>query len=711
MKKILLIVTILSLSLSLTAWAGIDFNGSDDRLQVPDSSDFSFGDGSDDSPFSVSCWFKFTASSAAQALIAKYYSASREWYVYINSAEQLMFLCYDEVNNKYIARRYTAILDAATWYQVVCTYDGTSASSGMNIYLNGVVVDDLSVDNLPYTAMSDVTTPLTIGSAQAQSFYDGEITEVAVWDVELSATEAAILGKSKVKRMPLQIRPSNLVAYYPMDDHTSSGSLSRFISDANCMGAWAMTGWDVSTNQVAHYYMNDDAADTHVDDNEETYDGTLDGGDNTQDLSVAGKINEAFNFNGTDDEVDCNFAADAAGGPSEKSAYSISAWINSDVADSNKGIVAFWDGTDGIILQTTSGGGEGILVMVGLGTDFANVNVQIDDDWHHLVLVYDGSLTGNANRLKLYYDGSVQTLTFGGSANIPATIPASSAEAKIGEVGTLGRNFDGLIDDVRFFDEALTQAKIDGLYLADTGTELNEGFELDLSGEGETLTETGGTIPTDAHCIVGATSRDFELGDTEWLAHADGGSTDISGADQAITVCAWIWLETSTINSGVVTKYDSNTDDMQYMLYVSTGNIPTFLVSNDGSANKAATSALIGDGHWYHIAGVYNDTDIRCYTDGVVGTPVAATTGIYDGTEEFQIGNFTGVGGVTRSFDGLIDDVMVFDRELSATEIYEIYEEGRIEYKDMSSNKHHGKFMWKAGPNGIKTPETVLSYP
>jgi hypothetical protein len=71
-----------------------------------------------------------------------------------------------------------------------------------------------------------------------------------------------------------------------------------------------------------------------------------------------------------------------------------------------------------------------------------------------------------------------------------------------------------------------------------------DGNETDRSGEGETLTETSGTIPTSADVPSGYSgkSRDFEQEDTEMLAHIDGGSTDINGADQALSICFWVKL-------------------------------------------------------------------------------------------------------------------------------------------------------------------------
>lgn len=78
-----------------------------------------------------------------------------------------------------------------------------------------------------------------------------------------------------------------------------------------------------------------------------------------------------------------------------------------------------------------------------------------------------------------------------------------------------------------------------------------------------------------------------------------------------------------------------------------------------------------------HLACVYNDTDIRIYVDGVLDTgadnPKAHTTGIFNSNASFIVGDG---GGLTNEFDGLIDEVIIFDRALSAAEILNIYNDG-----------------------------------
>ena len=204
--------------------------------------------------------------------------------------------------------------------------------------------------------------------------------------------------------------------------------------------------------------------------------------------------------------------------------------------------------------------------------------------------------------------------------------------------------------------------------------------EIDISGNDEHLTETSGTIPY----ISGkeGNARDFEAGDTEYLTHADGGSTDISGVDQEISICAWINLETKDTTQHIVSKYIWSPSDKQYDLYIDSNNNINFKLSNDGTANYLAIGGTaLSTSTWYHICGIYNDIDIRVYVDGNLDSngadnPKTYSYGIHDSDFKFTIGAYGGDGTNLGYMDGIIDEVAIFNRALTSTEVSDIYNNG-----------------------------------
>jgi len=209
----------------------------------------------------------------------------------------------------------------------------------------------------------------------------------------------------------------------------------------------------------------------------------------------------------------------------------------------------------------------------------------------------------------------------------------------------------------------------------------NGGDETDRSGEGETLTQASGTIPTSATVPSGysGTSRDFEAGDTEHLSHVDEGSTEINGANQAITLAAWVKLESLSADGVAISKWDTGSE-RQYRLYYESSDSKLYFVLSDNGTNETncvSNTSFSGDTDWHHIAAVYNDTDMRIYIDGSLDSngadnPKTYSAGIDNSTSQFRLG--ADING--NRLDGLLDEVAIFDRELSSTEISNLYNDG-----------------------------------
>jgi hypothetical protein len=203
----------------------------------------------------------------------------------------------------------------------------------------------------------------------------------------------------------------------------------------------------------------------------------------------------------------------------------------------------------------------------------------------------------------------------------------------------------------------------------------DEGDETDRGGNtSNTLTQTSGTIPLSETKVFGTYSRDFEAGDTEYLAHADGLATDINGADATMSICMWVNPESLDGTRYFAGKYLTSNGSRQYALAILSGAAgkPAFLISHDGTnvTTVTYTDAML-TGNWYHICGVYNDANIYVYVNGdSVSTNL--TTGIYNGDQEFKIGS----GGAPSYWDGLIDEVGIWSRALSSEEITDIMNNG-----------------------------------
>lgn len=167
---------------------------------------------------------------------------------------------------------------------------------------------------------------------------------------------------------------------------------------------------------------------------------------------TTGKFGNALEFSGTN-YVLCGNVLDVT------SKLTVAAWVkDSGVSDGD--VVGKYQAMDKrwhIYLDSKGVHGSKLIYWNIGGWNYATSPTSaIGTDWHELAMVYDGTQSGNANRLKAYIDGSLVALTYYGT--IPATMPAITANLTMGGLGTAGTTyfFKGLIDEVRIWDDALT---------------------------------------------------------------------------------------------------------------------------------------------------------------------------------------------------------------------------------------------------------------
>ena len=215
MKKIAII---LSLIVSICAQKGpvLEFDGTDDYvdLGVISSTNFTNAD------FSIQTWVK-TTSSKAQSILVKG-DGNGAWEagekaLYMETAGYPWFVGYD---NEYIPGTGLTINDGL-WHHIVVTWGGYTGSldSGIPaIYVDG----EKSTGDPSYMAVTGDNSEdkIYIGKAEAweaQNDFDGNIDEVAIWNIALSESEIQSIMTS-----PPSGNESNLVGYWNFNEGTGT---------------------------------------------------------------------------------------------------------------------------------------------------------------------------------------------------------------------------------------------------------------------------------------------------------------------------------------------------------------------------------------------------------------------------------------------------------------------------------------------------------
>jgi hypothetical protein len=230
-----------------------------------------------------------------------------------------------------------------------------------------------------------------------------------------------------------------------------------------------------------------------------------------------------------------------------------------------------------------------------------------------------------------------------------------------------------------------------GLVAHYTFDEDGEGTVRDLSGNGNEGRLVGAVAYEDARKgkVVGFSRRDAYV-------VADSPRLNMNGWKEA-SIAVWIQIRRHTtyghvINRGPITGTTSGTFEMGVGsvygkgvigMRTSPGDERVITVQPSTPNAPPGWNQNLQPGRWYHLALTYDSTEVRYYIDGVqqVALPVPVPgTPLWDGPDTKLV-----IGTISREpffswadmyFDGLVDDVRVYDRCLTSEEVRELAAKG-----------------------------------
>lgn len=158
-------------------------------------------------------------------------------------------------------------------------------------------------------------------------------------------------------------------------------------------------------------------------------------------------------------------------------------------------------------------------------------------------------------------------------------------------------------------------------------------------------------------------------------------SVDFDGADDyldcgttinptAVTYSVWVKPETLTNTyQSIVDRQNVGATIYTELFVKSNGKIAIYMICSSGSPLYDGTGATtLTTGNWYHLALVYDATiGLIGYVNGTQDGTSAAKGNINTTAISTYVGKSPSF--ASREFDGLIDDVRIYNRALSANEI------------------------------------------
>ncbi len=389
----------------------------------------------------------------------------------------------------------------------------------------------------------------------------------------------------------------------------------------------------------------------------------------TATVNQTGKIDKTYDFDGSGTGASYDHIAipnalgtDLAG--TNKLSYSL--WFNTDEFTNSQGngwdLIGTYGGTTGADYQglsinhwydgnwyiyaeyhgSFSGNAYGGISQANLGTTATGT-------WYHMVVVYDGTATGNANRLKIYLNGVQKTFdSFSGT--IGSTIDYANNPTWIGRPSygsSYQKNFNGKIDEVTIWKRVLTDSEISALYNSGTGVAVTDaktatwtmqpttlGGTWVSGGSAGILSESSGTVTTSIASTDDSNDSQitYDLGagnvsDSKWILRAKVNLTSsISAPSNACTVSLGI-ADTTTITGEGET---GGNDILTSKIHLQDDTNNTYMVIDStptAGSNRYPTRMTTGNIYYVQLQRVSETSfEVKVFSDSTYSTQVGTTS-------------------------------------------------------------------------------------
>jgi len=490
------------------------FDGSDDYIEVPDSTDLRLNDTS----FSVSTWFYETArnSSYADGLLFKRGRGSNNgWYYSISGNSSVVGvgkMTYQVSAGIDPLANSDAQVPLNSWIHSVMTYD--QASKTVRIYINGIL--DSTHPNIPSpNALTTESLFIGLDSALATYAFHGKIDDVRIYNRALSAEE--------ITELYYESDGDGLIALFPFNGNADDESGNEHDS--------AVNGATLTTDR----FGNPDSA-YHFDGVDDFIEITPSSVPLIEDFTLSAWVyKREWKNQSVYSNMDRQYVFDGHASSSKAS--------RSDI---------FRPGINMIIDGERSGSRESIhnsIMYSAAPISYMETNIEseLTGGWHHLVFqrrgadVYtylDGTLLSNEFSRENPRDDALDMNHQWFIGTFAGNNPNDS---------TIGRgynySFNGDIDDVRIYNRALSADEISAIY-----TEAPPAPECVMP-KWLSAEPMSGTVPSGA-CVevkVGLDAAGMVAGD--YVAHDfKVGANGPDGCELMVPVSMWVLPQAPVLN-------------------------------------------------------------------------------------------------------------------------------------------------------------------
>lgn len=483
--------------------------------------------------------------------------------------------------------------------------------------------------------------------------------------------------------------------------------------EIKCLG-----GQSTYCSLVGYWKMDETSGTTVTDSSTSGNDGTMAGSMDASADSVAGQVDTALDFDGSDDLIDLGSVASGNPLMLNGSSATWAAWVyRKSAGDRYSRIIDKSDNTNaanGWSFYVDNNVQYDITVSIdGTTYDSDSTANYSQNTWTHFAAVFDDS----ADTIKFYLDGR---LIFGEAAT--ATIPDVTTNARIGSWNhTTGAEWKGYIDDLRIYNRALSRTEIETLVGISDHRAFMGHWKLDET-SGTTAADSSGmgNDGTMGGGLSGAT--DSVSGQIDTALNFDGigdyiasGFNPVNYAGREWTTSAWFKSSSTTAQSHAIlgARVGTGATGSEFEVYFKPDtddlNIALGDSNSGGSVYTCVTGTNYFDGGWHQvvITAVHADT-LKCYVDGVLKLTQAITSSQVNSNidlPEYGIGAVNEIdnGVYNHFFEGSIDDVRIWDRALSQDEAEGLFCTGSVGKIDYNTTDEIMQFCSDVGRHDMSS--------
>lgn len=212
-----------------------------------------------------------------------------------------------------------------------------------------------------------------------------------------------------------------------------------------------------------------------------------------------------------------------------------------------------------------------------------------------------------------------------------------------------------------------------GWWKLDEGTSTSA---ADSSGNANTGTLQGGASWVTPGKI-GQAGVSLSSGSSQYVQVANSSSLNIGTG--AVTMCAWVYQFTAIVGASyrsVMAKRDDSLGTAYaYGINYGQPNPGNFQVYTSGTSGIAQFTYSPPVNNWEHMCAIMSSSPTQLYINGILfATASGNSGGIATNTASFHIGSSDPPGTAIEFFNGQEDDVRIYSRALTASDIYQLYQ-------------------------------------